>query len=277
MNIAVIGLGLIGGSFCKAVKTFTDHKCFGYDTNCFTLENALMDGVIDCCITDFSIADITIICLYPEATVEFLQKNANRFKKGSIVIDTCGVKKYIINNIKDEMLMNDVEFIGAHPMAGREFSGYQNSKAELFNNASLILTPINDISTNTMKILEKLSVALKFSKIVVTTAENHDEIIAYTSQLPHIVSSCYIKSPTLSKRIGFSAGSFNDLSRVARLNEDMWSSLFLKNKDCLIFEVSEIIDNLNKYKSALIEEDSNKLKNLLREGRILKEENDKKM
>ncbi len=271
MIINVVGLGLIGGSFCKTIKKNTGHTCLGIDVNNDTLKAALEAGAIDEAASDLGEADLTIVCLYPEATVDFIIKNADFFKKGSIVIDSCGIKKAIVDRVTPALTEKGVTFIGTHPMAGREFSGFEYSLDNLFNTASLIITPVSDTPEDKLALLKDFADEISFTKVVVTTPEEHDKIIAYTSQLAHVVSNAYIKSPTLTKQLGFSAGSFKDLTRVARLNEEMWTSLFMLNKEPLIFEIQEIIDNLEQYKKALEEGNSEELKELLKTGRIMKE------
>lgn len=271
MIITVVGLGLIGGSFCKTIKKKTNHTCLGLDINKEILNMATDINAIDGIADDLSAADLTIVCLYPETAIDFLINNAAKFKKGSIVIDACGIKKAVVDSVTLPLFENDVTFIGTHPMAGREFSGFIYSLDSLFDNASFIITPTTNTPPDKLELIINLANELMFKKVVVTTPEEHDRIIAYTSQLAHVVSNAYIKSPTLSNELGFSAGSFKDLTRVARLNEDMWTSLFLLNKEPLLYEIDVIIDSLAKYKAALENEDNSGLKELLREGRILKE------
>jgi len=277
MKIAVVGLGLIGGSFCKAISKRTPHSCFGIDINKCTIQSAISDGAIEKEIspTELKEMDMTIVCLHPEQTIEFILENLMHFKKGSVVIDSCGVKGKIINSVSAKLLERDVTFIGCHPMAGREFSGYNFSLETLFDNASFIITPSTTTPYNNVEHLKGFAKTIGFKKIVITTADEHDKIIAFTSQLAHIVSSAYIKSPTLNERNGFSAGSFLDLTRVAKLNEDMWTALFLMNKAPLIYEIDTIIKNLEEYREVIINDDSEKLNCLLKEGRILKEQSDK--
>lgn len=271
MNITVVGLGLIGGSFCKAISRRTEHKCYGMDINNDVICSAIAEKAIIDRAKDVSQSDLTIVCLYPEATIEFILNNCNKFKKGSIIIDSCGIKRAITEKVSEKLSEQGVTFIGAHPMAGREFSGFDYSIPELFENASLILTPDDKTDDEKVSVVRNLAYQLSFKKVVITTPEEHDRIISYTSQLAHIVSSAYIKSPTAQEQSGFSAGSFKDLTRVARLNENMWTSLFLLNKENLISEISLIIENLNDYKNALESDDSETLNSLLKEGRILKE------
>lgn len=273
MNIVVVGLGLIGGSFCKAISAKTKHNCFGIDTDLSAIKSAIADKAIlrEISPSELSDIDLTIVCLHPNAAMKFILDNAKSFKKGSIVIDSCGVKSAVIERVEMALLAEDVYFLGCHPMAGREFSGYPYSLESLFEKASFIITPTENTTADVLETVKDFSKEIGFAKTVVTTALQHDKTIAFTSQLAHIVSSSYIKSPTLKSFDGFSAGSFLDLTRVAKLNEDMWTSLFLLNKEPLIFEISTIIAKLEEYRQVLEDDNSDELKKLLKEGRILKE------
>lgn len=272
MKITVVGLGLIGGSLCKAIKKHTNHMVYGIDINKETLEMALSQNAIDAVTDDLSLADITIVSLYPITTIDYIKENASKFKKGSIVIDTCGIKKAIVDAVTPVLAENDVTFIGVHPMAGREFSGFEYSLDNLFDDASFIITPDKSVSQTKINLIEDFAYSIHFKKVVTATPEEHDQIIAFTSQLAHVVSNAYIKSPTHQKQLGFSAGSFQDLTRVAKLNETMWTPLFLLNKDPLCFEIDYIIARLTEYRDAMQNNDAERLKSLLRDGRILKEE-----
>jgi len=272
MKITVVGLGLIGGSLAKTIKKHTDHVVYGVDTNPETIQSAISQGAIDAETSDLSLADITIIALYPEAVIEYANQNADKFKPGSVVIDTCGIKKAITDGVSKNLADRGVTFIGVHPMAGREFSGYAYSLDNLFDNASFIITPTEYVSEAKLNFLEDFAYSIHFKKVVKATPEEHDRIIAFTSQLAHVVSNAYIKSPTHLEQLGFSAGSFQDLTRVAKLNEDMWTPLFMMNKEPLLFEIDTIIGHLTEYRDAMRSGDSERLKQLLRDGRILKEE-----
>ena len=214
---------------------------------------------------------MTIICLYPDAICEFVRKNAGKFKKGSIVTDTCGVKKAIVDSCTPVLEENGVMFLGAHPMAGREFSGFDYSTDSLFEGASFIITPSENTPQIAVDLLSTLAGSIGFGKAVVASPEKHDQVIAYTSQLAHVVSNAYVKSPSVNDFNGFSAGSFMDLTRVAKLNEDMWTSLFMCNKEALLKELDQIISNITEYRDAIREDDKERLRGLLRDGRILKE------
>lgn len=273
MNIAVVGLGLIGGSFCKALKKNTFHRILGIDTNKETIKSALECGAIDEEITPerLSEANLTIICLYPEAIVKFVKDNEAYFKKGSIVIDSCGVKEYIVNECTPVLDKHGVIFVGTHPMAGREFSGFEYSTDDLFQGASFIITPTEDTPQIAVDLLQTLAGSINFGKAVVSTPKKHDEVIAYTSQLAHVVSNAYVKSPAMLNYDGFSAGSFQDLTRVAKLNEYMWSELFMCNKEALLKEINCVIDSITEYRDAIQNNELNRLIEILRDGRELKE------
>lgn len=272
MKITVVGLGLIGGSLAKTIKKHTDHVVYGIDTNPETVQSAISQGAIDAETDDLSLADITVIALYPEAVIEYANKNADKFKPGSVVIDTCGIKKAITDSVSKNLADRGVTFIGVHPMAGREFSGYAYSLDNLFDNASFIITPTEYVSEAKLNFLEDFAYSIHFKKVVKATPEEHDRIIAFTSQLAHVVSNAYIKSPTHLEQLGFSAGSFQDLTRVAKLNEDMWTPLFMMNKEPLLFEIDTMIGHLTEYRDAMRAGDNERLKQLLKDGRILKEE-----
>ncbi|MBQ7990671.1 MAG: prephenate dehydrogenase [Oscillospiraceae bacterium] len=271
MKIVTVGLGLIGGSLCKAIKKHTNHLLGGIDIDRKVVKMALSQNAIDYEAKDVSEADITIISLFPPDIITYIKENADQFKEGSIVIDTAGIKKMIVDEVTDLLAQRDVTFIGVHPMAGREFSGFEYSLDDLFDNASFIMTPTEKTPIEEQRILEDLAYSIHFKKVVKATPEEHDRIIAFTSQLAHVVSNAYIKSPTHQEQLGFSAGSFLDLTRVAKLNENMWTPLFLMNKDPLCFEIDYIIQRLTEYRDAIADNDAQRLHDLLRDGRILKE------
>lgn len=273
MNIAVVGLGLIGGSICKALKQNTFHNIMGIDTDKETIAKALEQNAIDEEITSDRLneASLTIICLYPEAIVDFVKQNADKFKKGTIVADTCGIKEYVVENCTPILEERGVYFVGTHPMAGREFSGFDYSLPDLYKGASYIITPTENTPSLAVDLLSTLASSMGFGKVVISTPEKHDKVIAYTSQLAHVVSNTYVKSPSLLDFNGFSAGSFQDLTRVAKLNEYMWSSLFMCNKKALLEEIDCFIEHFTQYKIAMENDDIDTLRELLKDGRILKE------
>lgn len=274
MKIGITGLGLIGGSIAKAIKETKEHIVYGYDIAESTVLAAELTGAIDGILSEENLpeCDIVIVSLYPEATVDYITKNADNFKKDCIVFDCSGVKRSVCDKINPVAKEHGFTFIGGHPMAGTQFWGFGSSRASLFKGASMILTPcgVSDIA-----VLDKAKhffLSLGFSEITFSSPEEHDKIIAYTSQLAHIVSSAYVKSPSASVRKGFSAGSYKDMTRVAKLNEEMWTELFLENKDNLTVEIDTLIENLQQYKAALEKCDSEKLSSLLAEGKAAKKQ-----
>ena len=268
MKIAIIGLGLIGGSMAKSIKGSTDHTVFGYDLNDTVVKKAQLLSAIDAPLTDAILAecDLTIVALYPQASIDFVTEKQDIFKKGSIVLDCCGVKQKVCEAIEPISLAKDFVFIGGHPMAGLEHSGFDHAVTTLFHDASMILTPTKGNIQDVEKVV-KLFTNIGFTNIQVATPEEHDQMIAFTSQLAHVVSSAYIKSPAAMKHNGFSAGSYRDLTRVAKLNENMWTELFLDNPDFLIQEIDEIIGHLQEYSKAIRSRDKETLHALLKDGR----------
>lgn len=273
MLIGVVGLGLIGGSLAKAIKYNTDNQVIGFDKDKGVLLKAKLLGAIDDELNDDNVSkcDIIITGLYPQDTLDFVNANAAKFKKGAIVLDSCGVKRVICDELWKKASENGFTFIGAHPMAGLHFSGFEYSEVTMFSNASMIILPPKDVEIVELEKVKKLFISLGFTNIQISTPEEHDRIIAYTSQLAHVVSNAYVKSPNAKVHNGFSAGSYKDLTRVAKLNETMWTELFLDNDENLINEVDTIIENLQKYSKALKEHDAETLKALLKEGRERKE------
>ena len=223
---------------------------------------------------DLSVCDLIIVSLYPEATVKYIKENATLFKKGAIVMDISGVKRYVCDALYEIAKENGFVFIGAHPMAGLHLSGFEHSTAKIFNNSSMILTPYEDTAWGHINTIKELFLSIGFTNIQMSTPDEHDKIIAFTSQLAHVVSNAYVKSPNALIHKGFSAGSYKDLTRVAYLNENMWSELFLENRDNLINEIDSIVNNLVQYKEAMENNDRERLSELLRDGKLLKEQID---
>ena len=247
MNILVVGLGLIGGSLCKAMKKYTHHTVFGENRNKEIEEYAMRDIAIDHKFSgDYSNIDLIIISLYPEASEKYLADHAHEMANGTLITDVCGIKGDFAERMKKLADDNGLRYVGMHPMAGKEFGGYQNSTADLFIKANFVITADNDSDEAGVRTLESFANELGAGKIVITTPENHDKMIAYTSQLAHIVSSAYVKSPELELECGFSGGSFQDMTRVATMNETMWTELFMQNSRHLQYELDTLIENLNK-------------------------------
>lgn len=272
MKIGVIGLGLIGGSFCKTVKKNSDYLVFGYDINELTVLKAQMTNAIDGVLDETSVlgVDLLIVATNPNVFESAVKRFLPLLKDGATVIDFCGTKTSVVLAMQNmAKTYKNIKFFGGHPMAGREFSGFDRSTSTLFSKASMILVPVSsDIFDNDR--VKKLFLELGFLEVVFTTSENHDKVIAYTSQLCHIVSNAFIKSETAQKHYGYSAGSYKDLTRVARLDSEMWSVLMLENKDNLLNELETLINNLQVYKEALKNGDKLALKTALQEGNDIK-------
>lgn len=273
MNILIVGLGLIGASLAKTIKKNTDYHVMGWNRTESVSLRALNDGAIDetGTLTDLiPKADITVINFYPDAIVPFVLENRDLFKKNSIVTDSCGIKTKICRSLEKEDF--DFYFIGAHPMAGREVSGYDNSLATLFDNASFICTPYETTPRYATDALVGLAQDMGFARTVVTTPEHHDEMIAFTSQIAHVLACSYVLSPLAPQHAGYSAGSYRDVSRVARINADMWTELFIANGEPLVREIDDLVSNLMKFKYAIVNEDEKQLHALMEKGNRIKEE-----
>ena len=272
MNIGIIGLGLIGGSMARAIRRGTEHTVWGLDIREDTMEKALLCGAVEERLTDarLSECDLVLLALTPTALAEVAPRIAPLVKPGAVVVDLCGVKREPVALLAPLARANGFLYIGGHPMAGREHGGFDHSSADLFDNASMILTPDETTDIRTLAMLKELFLAAGFRELKFSTPDEHDRTIAYTSQLAHVVSNAYVKSPTALIHSGFSAGSFKDLTRVAFLDENMWTSLFLANRDHLIEELSILMKNLGEYADALEANDADRLRALLREGRLQK-------
>ena len=276
MNVGIVGLGLIGGSIARAVKTKTDHTVFGYDISDSVMYHAKLIEVIDGDLTQDNVSscEIIILALYPQDTIEYIEKNASFISPGTIVLDTCGIKRSVCESAWQIAEKYGFTFVGGHPMDGVAKLGFLNSSIDMFENASMILVPGKNFDILTMKKLKELLEAMGFGHYEISTPEKHDRIIAYTSQLAHVISSAFVKSPTAAEHYGFSAGSFRDMTRVAYLNEKMWSELFISNRDNLTSEIDGLIERLTQYRDAIDAGDETSLCELLRSGREHKEKID---
>ena len=276
MRIGIVGLGLIGGSLAKALKYNTEHEVLGTDIDRGVLLKAKLLGAVDDELLpeQLSSCDLVITALYPQDTLDYITQHAQSFKKGAIVMDCCGVKRVICETLWQCAKENGFLFYGAHPMAGLHFSGFAYSDVHMFSNASMILLPPDNADINDLANLKHLFLSIGFTNIQISTPEEHDRIIAYTSQLAHVVSNAYVKSPQAQVHTGFSAGSYKDLTRVAKLNADMWTELFLDNVDNLTAELDGLIENLQQYSRALHEKDAKTLHALLKAGSDRKEKID---
>ena len=269
MNVGIVGLGLIGGSMAKSIKARTAHTVFGADLNDETMMLARMCGAIDAPLTDENLpqCDILLVAIRPGAAVEWVRRHADYIAKTCILVDLCGVKRAVVDNIVPIAEEHGFAYIGGHPMAGKERGGFTSATDDLYVGASMILTPDKRTDMQLLETLKTFFLDLGFAGLTFSDPEEHDRIIAYTSQLAHIVSIAYVNSPEAQRRRGFSAGSFRDMTRVARLDEDMWTELFLDDADYLTGELKILIGNLTEYLDALEAKDAQKLHDLLKDGR----------
>ncbi|MBE5938768.1 MAG: prephenate dehydrogenase [Lachnospiraceae bacterium] len=275
MKVGVVGLGLIGGSFAKAYKE-KGHNVYAYDIDKSVLYFAKMGEFIDEELNEHNIkeCDLIFLALYPKASIEYFEKNAMYMNDATVIIDCCGTKRKLCDECFEIAEKNGLTFVGGHPMAGKHQSGFAYSRASLYKGASMVIVPKDHNDINLLGKVKNLLEPAEFGRITVTDAETHDRMIAFTSQMAHVVSNAFIKSPTAKEHKGFSAGSYKDLTRVAWLNEDMWTELFMENKENLSSELDIFIKELCKYKNALDGGNAKELKKLLSEGKKCKEEVD---
>lgn len=275
MTVGVAGLGLIGGSFVKAYHE-AGERVLAWNRTRSVLDFALLEGSADGELNEETIkeCDLILVALYPEAAIGFISRMAPYINKESFVIDCCGTKRVVCAACFPIAERYGFTYIGGHPMAGTQYSGYKYAKATLYKGQPMVLVPpvFDDIAM--LSKAEELLAPARFGRFSVTTAEKHDEMIAFTSQLAHVVSNAYIKSPAAGLHKGFSAGSYRDMTRVAWLNPGMWAELFLENRDFLGRELDTIIKALGEYRKAMEEGDRETLISLLDEGRRRKEEVD---
>ena len=268
MNIFICGLGLIGGSFAKAIRERTVNRIYGFDMDAKVVEAAKADGTIHVAATEKDLAecDLVIVALYPTATVDFVKNNLSRFKENAILLDTCGIKTEVCEALGALVKDTTVRFVGGHPMAGIERSGFAHAFGSLFAGASMILCTEFCKDSAAVQTVSTLCSDIGFGRITLSTYRHHDEVIAFTSQLAHVVSSAYMHGTLATEHRGFSAGSFKDMTRVARLNADMWTELFFENAENLSAVTGELIENLQKYKTALDTGDRAAMRALLSAG-----------
>ena len=272
MIVGIVGLGLIGGSMAKSIKNRTAHTVYGADLNAETMTMARMCGAIDAPLTAENLpeCDLVLVAIRPGAAVEWVRQNAPLIAKSAILVDLCGVKRTVVEAITPIAAEHGFAYIGGHPMAGRERGGFTAATDDLYVGASMILTPDARTDMQLLETLKAFFLDIGFAGLTFSTPAEHDRIIAFTSQLAHITSSAYVKSPEAQKRRGFSAGSFQDMTRVARLDEDMWTELFLDDADYLTSELEVLVGHLTEYLDALKARDAQRLRALLKEGRELK-------
>ena len=275
MTVGIVGLGLIGGSFAKAYHA-AGHTVLAFDTDRSTYDFAVLSGTVNGPLTDetLSTCDLILIAVIPSAAVGYLKQHAAHIGPKPVVIDCCGTKRMVCAACFPLAKEHGFTYLGGHPMAGTHNSGFKYPTAPMSHHAPLVLVPANHNDIELLSRVKELLAPAGFSRFSVTTAEQHDEMIAFTSQLAHVVSNAYIKSPTAGLHKGFSAGSYKDMTRVAWLAPKMWAELFLENKDFLMAELNTLIDNLRQYQDAMEHDDLPSLIQLLDDGRKRKEEVD---
>jgi len=275
VRVGILGLGLIGGSMARAYA-LAGHTVLACEKDEQMLSFAMLAGAVHEPLTAESVStcDLILLAIYPAGSAAWLEHNAESIRSDALVMDLCGIKREICGKCFPLADRFGFTFVGGHPMAGSQFSGFKYSRADLFKGQPMVLVPPR---FDDMELLDRCKQALapcEFGQFSATTAEKHDRMIAFTSQMPHILSNAFIKSPTAKSHKGFSAGSYRDLTRVAWLNPQMWAELFLENKDYTLFELNTYIDSLNAYKHALEHNDLETLTALLEEGKRRKEEVD---
>ena len=275
MTVGIVGLGLIGGSFAKAYHA-AGHTVLAFDTDRSTYDFAVLSGTVNGPLTDetLSTCDLILIAVIPSAAVGYLKQHAAHIGPKPVVIDCCGTKRVVCTACFPLAEQFGFTYLGGHPMAGTHNSGFKYATATMFHNAPMVLVPANHNDIELLSRVKELLAPAGFSRFSVTTAEQHDEMIAFTSQLAHVVSNAYIKSPTAGLHKGFSAGSYKDMTRVAWLAPHMWAELFMENKEFLLKEIDCYIEHLSEYKTAMEHDDEETLIRLLDEGKKRKEEVD---
>lgn len=272
----IIGLGLIGGSMAKAYSRDPDWEVFGANRSHSIVEFARIAQAIDGELTDdvLPTLDLLFLASYPQGVIDQLERVAPLLSKDCVVIDLSGIKERLCRACFPIAEKYGFTFIGGHPMAGTHNSGFKYSREDMFDGAPMVIVPPVFDDIELLDRVKELLRPARFGRISAITAKEHDRRIAFTSQLAHIVSNAYVKSPTARAHDGFSAGSYRDLTRVAWLNPDMWAELFLENREALLFELDGFIASLHKYREALADGDFESLRALLDEGRRIKEEVD---
>lgn len=270
LNITIVGLGVIGGSFAKGLKNVSKNRIYGVDTDENTLKKAKYEGIIDEGFTDAAIpvkeSDIIILCIYPKQIAEFVSEYKNCFKKGVILTDASGIKQGFIEKI-NPILPADSDFVFGHPMAGREKKGIDFSSGEVFRGANYLIIPNERNRKESIKLIEDLVRAIGFKRISRISAKRHDELISYTSQLPHAIAVSLINSDEWEEDMGLFIGdSYRELTRIASINESLWSQLFIGNRDNLIRQINLFQNKLNELKNYLVNNEEENLINLFKES-----------
>lgn len=275
MTVGIVGLGLIGGSFAKAYHA-AGWTVYGYDVDESMLAFAQLADAVNAPLTmeNIGTCDLVLLCVRPLAAIDYLRSAAPHIGSRPVVIDCCGTKRVVCAAAFPLAEQYRFTYLGGHPMAGTQYSGFGHARASLYHNAPMVIVPPDFDNIELLSRVQELLRPAGFGSYSVTTAEKHDEMIAFTSQMAHLVSNAYIKSPTARAHKGFSAGSYKDMTRVAWLNAPMWSELFLENRDNMLHELDCLMDRLMEYRAAIAEDDAAALTQLLEDGKKRKEEVD---
>ena len=275
MKVGIVGLGLIGGSFAWAYHN-DGHQVLAFNRTRSVLDFAMLSGAVDGELTEENAGDcdLILVTLYPQAAIDYIDRMGPHFGQKPLVMDCCGTKRVVCSACFPIAERDGFTYIGAHPMAGTHNSGFNYAKGTMYKGDPMVIVPPRYDDIELLGRVKELLAPAGFGRISVTTAEKHDQMIAFTSQMAHVVSNAYIKSPTARIHKGFSAGSYKDLTRVAWLNAPMWAELFMENKDFLLNELDLFINSLTQYRDAMTNDDMPELIRLLDEGRRIKEEVD---
>ena len=275
MKVGILGLGLIGGSMARAYAV-AGHTVYAADLDESTLSFAMLSGAVHGRLDKETIpaCELLLLAIYPGGSAKWLEDNGRLVDSNALVLDLCGIKQEVCKRCFPVARKYGFTFVGGHPMAGSHFSGFKYSRADLYKGAPMVLVPPRFDDIDLLQRVKDAMAPCGFGMFSVTTAEEHDRMIAFTSQMPHVLSNAFIKSPTARQHKGFSAGSYKDLTRVAWLNAPMWSELFLENRENLLFELNTYLDSLTAYRDALEARDGERLTALLEAGKKAKEEVD---
>ena len=272
-TIVIVGLGLIGGSVALALSATEKYTVLGIDIDPETVTQAVSCGAVSACggVELLEQADAVVMALSPQGTIRFLQEHVARIPQGALVTDVCGIKRDVVTACEPLCAAHGLRFVGGHPMAGKEHNGFVNACADLFHRASYLIAATDDSDPAAVEQVKTLAADLGCRQTVMTTPAEHDAIIAFTSQLPHVLAGAYVKSERCARQHGFTGGSYQDVSRVATVDEHLWTKLFLGNRDNLIQEIDDLIAHLTAYRDALANEDAAALADAIREGREIKQ------
>lgn len=267
LNITVVGLGLIGGSYAMAIRELNPKKLYAVDIDEEAIHDAEKNGIIDKGYVNADIplkeSDLVIICLYPKLVKNFIKDNIQHFKNGAVITDVTGIKGRFIEEV-NQILREDLDFVFGHPMAGREQKGLKFASKEVFKGANYIITPIERNKEENIKFLEELIRKIGFRNVVRISPEKHDKIIGFTSQLPHVIAVSLVNSDELGIDTGsYTGDSYKELTRIAQINSELWTELFMGNKDNLIKEIEVFQENIAMVKNAIINEEKSLLTELL--------------